>query len=71
MPQTPFVLGSHSRVPPATAPMDGMDPRIRGVGQSDLQPLVPSAQPNPGAVDEIPFLALLIAINAPPGPSHV
>ncbi|KAJ6583718.1 hypothetical protein B0H10DRAFT_2234757 [Mycena sp. CBHHK59/15] len=67
MPQPPFAIGFHGRVPPTTSPLDGMDPRIRGIGQSDLQPLVPSAQPNPGALQQIPFLALLIAINAPQG----
>jgi hypothetical protein len=65
MPEAPFKAGLHGRVPPVTAPLDGLDPRIRGVGQSDLQPLVPSAQQNPGSLQQMPFLALLVAINAP------
>ncbi|KAJ7776619.1 hypothetical protein DFH07DRAFT_951751 [Mycena maculata] len=67
MPKAPFQIGAHDRAPPTTAPLPGMDPRIRGVGQSDLQPLVPSAQPTPSALPRCPFVALLVAINAPRG----
>ncbi|KAK7031714.1 hypothetical protein R3P38DRAFT_2925310 [Favolaschia claudopus] len=68
VPAPPFIVGSHARALAASAALlPGTDPCIRGIGQSDLQPLVPSALKNEGAMQRPPFLALLVAICAPPG----
>jgi hypothetical protein len=65
VPAAPFEPEKHNRGPPTTVPHPSMTLGHRGAGQSDVHALVPSyANTNCRLV---PFLALLIAINAPPG----
>ncbi|KAJ7207077.1 hypothetical protein GGX14DRAFT_567640 [Mycena pura] len=57
-PSPPFAPGVHNRIPP-------MNIVHRGAGQSDVHALVPSHSTEECPL--IPFFALLVAINAPPG----
>ncbi|KAJ7837219.1 hypothetical protein B0H14DRAFT_2792084 [Mycena olivaceomarginata] len=65
VPAAPFEPEKHNRGPPTSVPHPSITLGHRGAGHSDVHAFVPSCADTNCRL--VPFLALLIAINAPPG----